>query len=157
MATAASTDVDRRAPVIARTEIEIDAERQAVWDVLTDLASWPEWKPDVRSLSLRGPLEPGSTFVWKAGPGRIHSRLEQVDPPRKIAWSGRTLGLKAVDVFTLEARPGGTLVVEEESWSGLPARLLPSRMRATLQTSIERGLRQLKDEVERRERAMVVA
>lgn len=150
-------DIDRRAPVTARTQIQIAADPQAVWDALTDFETWPEWKRDVRSLSLRGPVAPGSTFAWKAGPGTITSRLEEVDPPTRIAWTGSTFGIKAVDVFRLEARDGGTLVTEEESWDGLLARLFRARMRRTLQAGIDRGVETLRVEAERRARQRVAA
>ena len=150
-------DIDRTAPVIARTRLQIAADRQTVWDVLTDLESWPVWKRDVRSLSLRGPVAPGSTFEWKAGPGTIMSRLEEVDAPGRIVWTGSTFGIKAVDVFRLEARDGGTLVTEEESWDGLLARLFRSRMRRTLQSGIDHGMQQLKAEAERRARQRAAA
>jgi hypothetical protein len=80
-----------------------------------------------------------------------------VDGPRKIAWTGTSFGIKAIDVFRLEARDGGTLVTEEESWRGLPARLLRSRMRRTLLSGIERGMSDLKTEVERRTRNSAAA
>jgi hypothetical protein len=143
-------DIDRTAPVIARTQAQIAADPQTVWDTLTDFASWPAWKQDVQSISLRGPVEPGSTFEWKAGPGTIRSRLAEVDAPRKIAWTGSTFGIKAVDVFRLEARGGGTSVSQEESWRGLLAGLFRSRMRRTLRSGIERGMKDLQAEAERR-------
>jgi uncharacterized protein YndB with AHSA1/START domain len=146
-------DINRTAPVIAFAQAHIAADPQTVWDVLTDFESWPTWKTDVRSMSLRGPLLRGSTFEWKAGPGTIRSRLEEVQAPHRIAWTGRTLGIRAIDAFQLEERDGGTLVTEEESWSGLPARLFRSRMRRTLQSGIESGLASLKAEAERRAKA----
>ena len=150
-------DINRTAPVIARTQMQIAADRQTVWDALTDFETWPEWKRDVRSLSLQGPVAPGSTFQWKAGPGTIKSRLEEVDPPGRIVWTGSTFGIKAVDMFQLEAREGGTLVTEEESWDGLLARLFRSRMHRTLQSGIEHGLDALRVEAERRARQTTAA
>lgn len=148
-------DPDRTAPVTAKTQLLIAADRQTVWSVLTDFETWPDWKEDVSYMSLAGPVAPGSTFEWKAGPGTIKSTFEEVSAPDKIAWAGSTLGIKAIDVFRLEAVDGGTLVTEEESWTGPLARLLRSRMRRTLQSAIDRGLRALQAEVERRARAHV--
>lgn len=150
-------DINRTAPVTAKTQMQIAADRQTVWDALTDFETWPEWKRDVRSMSLRGPVAPGSTFEWKAGPGTIRSTLEEVDAPGRIAWTGSTFGIKAVDVFRLEARDGGTLVTEEESWDGLLARLFRSRMRRTLQSGIDQGIEALKAEAERRARQSAAA
>lgn len=150
-------DINRSAPVVAKTRMWIAADPQTVWDALTDFETWPEWKRDVRSMTLQGPVARGSTFEWKAGPGTITSRLEEVDAPGRIAWTGSTLGTRAIDVFRLEAHGDGTLVTEEESWDGLLARLFPSRMRRALQTGIERGVQALKAEAERRARQRAVA
>ena len=145
-------DINRAAPVTAKAQVQIAADPQTVWDALTDFESWPVWKREVRSMSLRGPVAPGSTFEWKAGPGTIKSRLQEVDAPGRIAWTGATVGTKAIDVFRLEAREGGTLVTEEESWDGLLARLFRSRMHQTLQSGIDHGVEALKAEAEKRAR-----
>ena len=143
-------DINAQAPAVARTEIEIEAGIETVWRVLTDLEGWSRWKSDVESLSLRGPLMPGSTFVWRTGRTTISSTLREVSAPTRIAWTGKTMGIRAIDVFTLEECGGRTRVVEEESWEGTLVRLLHGRLRRTLQTGIERGLRALKAEAERR-------
>ena len=143
-------DIKTGAPAIARAEVQIAADPQTVWAVISDFEHWPSWNAEIRSLAMSGPLAPGSTFAWKAGPGTIRSTLGEVDAPRKIAWSGVTFGIKAIDVFRLEPSGGGTLVTEEESWDGLLARLLRGRMQRTLQAAIEKGLRALKAEAERR-------
>ena len=100
-------------------------------------------------MSMNGPLAPGSTFRWKAGPGTIRSTLQGVEAPRSIWWTGRTLGVNAVDSFSLRPLDGGTVVREEESWHGLLARVLRRSLQKTLDRSIESGLRHLKAEVER--------
>ena len=85
----------------------------------------------------------------EGGPGTIVSTLQNVDPPREIAWTGRTMGISAEHVYRLEPRGNGTHVVSEESWAGLPVRLLRARMAKTLQTSLEEGLAHLKAAAER--------
>ena len=142
-------DIDHSAPVVAHARVQIAADPVLVWAILTDLAAWPRWKKEVRELSLRGPLSPGTTFVWKAGPGSIRSTLAEVDPPHKIAWTGRTMGISAIDVFRLTPQAGGTHVAEDESWSGLPARLFPVRLHSQLHEGITNGLSELKVEAER--------
>jgi Polyketide cyclase / dehydrase and lipid transport len=142
-------DVDRSAPVVAHAEADVAASLEAVWELVAGIESWPSWNPDVRRASLEGRLAPGSTFRWKAGPGTIVSTLRNVDRPREIAWTGKTMGLAAVHVYRLEARDGGTYVVSEESWAGLPVRLLRGRLAKTLQSSLEAGLSRLKTAAER--------
>jgi uncharacterized protein YndB with AHSA1/START domain len=143
-------DVNTSAPVVAAGEAAIDAAPEVVWDVMTDVERWPTWNPDVRAAAIDGPLREGATMRWKAGPGTIVSRIRRLDPPNEIAWTGRTLGIRAVHVWTLTARGAGTAVHTEESWEGLPARLFRRRMQAALEGAIEVGLRHLKAEAERR-------
>jgi uncharacterized protein YndB with AHSA1/START domain len=141
--------VNEQAPVVAASEIEIAARPEFVWDVLTDFARWPSWNPDVKSMSMDGPVAEGSEFRWRAGPGTITSTITHVDRPRGIAWTGRTLGIGAIHLWSLEGRDGGTIVRTEESYEGLVARLFRRSLRKTLHNALENGLRHLKAEVER--------
>jgi hypothetical protein len=98
----------------------------------------------------RGRRRPGSAFRWKAGPGTITSTIQDVDPPRRIAWTGTSFGIKAIHVHTFEPRAGGTLVTTEESYDGVVARLLRRRLQNILDSTLESELEHLKTEAERR-------
>jgi hypothetical protein len=73
-----------------------------------------------------------------------------VDPPREIAWTGSTMGIKAVHVFRFQATDGGTLARSEESWKGLLASVLKGYSRKRLDKGIRSVLSHLKAEAERR-------
>jgi uncharacterized protein YndB with AHSA1/START domain len=143
-------EVDRSAPALASSEIEVATPPESVWDLIADFDAWPDWNPDVQSMSIHGPVVPGTEFKWRSGPLRITSRLERVERPNLIGWRGKALGIAAVHVWHFEARDGGTLVRTEESWAGLLPRLLRGRMEKALQDSLDRGLSHLKAEAERR-------
>jgi hypothetical protein len=143
--------IDTNAPVISRAEIEIAAPPDVVWEVLTDFNRWPNWNAAVKSMSAPEPIEVGSVFRWKAGPGTITSTIQHLEPHRLVAWSGRTMGIRAIDVFRLEARDGTTFVREEESWGGPVARVLRGSLQRTLDRSLEEGVRALKEAAERHE------
>jgi hypothetical protein len=142
-------EVDRAAPVIAASDVEIAATAEAVWEVLTDFEGWPAWNPDVKSMSFGGEVAEGSEFRWKAGPGTITSTIRRVERPRLIGWTGKTLGINAVHVYRLEPRDGRTLVRTEESFDGLIARLTRGPARKWLKKSLDDGLQSLKARVER--------
>jgi Polyketide cyclase / dehydrase and lipid transport len=118
--------------------------------LIADFDAWPDWNPDVKSMSIHGPVAPGTEFEWRSGPLRITSRLERVERPNLIGWTGKALGIAAVHVWHFEAQDGGTLVRTEESWAGPLPRLLRGRMEKALQDSLDRGLSHLKAEAERR-------
>jgi len=140
---------DPQGPVSGAAEIDVAAPVETVWRVLTDLERWPSWNPDVTSMSVDGPLAEGTVFRWKAGPGTIVSRIERVDPLRLVAWSGKTLGVKAMHVWHFEQAGGTTHVRTQEALHGIVARVLRSSLQKTLDSALESGLRNLKAEAER--------
>jgi hypothetical protein len=142
--------IDVGAPVVGAAEIQISAEPQLVWDVLTAFERWPTWNPDIESISMYGDVAAGSEFRWKAGPGKITSTIQEVDPPRLITWTGRTFGIRAIHVWWLEPCDGVTTVLTEESYQGLVARLFRRSLQKTLDRALDNGLRYLKAEAERR-------
>jgi uncharacterized protein YndB with AHSA1/START domain len=142
--------IDRGAPATAEGEIEISASPATVWEVLADLAAWPTWNQDVRSVSVEGPVAPGTVFRWKSGPASLVSTLQVVDEPREIAWTGVTMRIHAVHVFRLTPNGDGTTVRSEESWRGLIPTLFRGYSRSTLRSGIEKILAALKAEAERR-------
>lgn len=143
-------DINRSAPATATGETQIDADPQTVFSVISGIDEWPSWNPDVKSAKLEEPLRPGTVFRWKSGPTSLVSKLEVVNPPHEITWTGRTMGIKAIHVFRFEPKDGGTLARSEESWEGLIASLLKGYSRRTLDKGIRDVLSHLKTEAERR-------
>lgn len=143
-------EINRDAPVQAAAEIRIAAPIDLVWRTEADLESWPAWNPDVQSVQPLGPVAPGTTFKWKAGGMKIVSELKEVDAPRRLGWTGRTLGLRAIRAWRFTELEGGTLVRTEESFDGVLARLFPRRLKRALAASLEQGLTALRIESERR-------
>lgn len=142
-------DINRKAPVLATGEIEVATDPKTVWNIISAIDHWPDWNPEVKLASLKGELTPGSTFRWKAGPGTITSTIQQIETLKTIAWSGRTLGINAIHIWRLERKDGETIVKTEESWEGIFARTFRGPMQKILQSSIDSGLKYLKEEAER--------
>jgi hypothetical protein len=142
--------INEDAPVRASAEIEISAEPEEVWDVVTDFDRWPEWNGDVTWVTFEGEVKPGSQFQWKAGPGKIKSTLHYMDKPRLLVWKGKTLGIKAIHVWRIMPYNNGTLLITRESWQGFVVRLFHRSLQKKLQQSIDTGLKYLKDEAESR-------
>jgi len=135
--------VEPDAPVVASGSLEMPASPAEVWRLMSHIDEWPTWNPDVREAHLRGALLPGTEFTWRAGPGRIRSRLTEVDPESVLAWEGRMLGITAVHEWRIQSTGFGSIVSTSESWSGLVPRLLTSTMQRTLQDAIDSGLQHL--------------
>jgi hypothetical protein len=80
--------------------------KQTRGSVIAAVDQWPSWNPDVKSVSVEGPVQPGTVFRWRAGPSTLISTLQVVDPPSEIARTGTTMGIKAVHVFRFQASDG---------------------------------------------------
>jgi hypothetical protein len=48
-----------------------------VFAVISAIDQWPAWNPDVKSVSVEGPVQPGTVFRWKAGPSSLTSVLQE--------------------------------------------------------------------------------
>ena len=129
-------EINRNAPATAVGELRIDADPQTVFSVISAIDQWPSWNPNVKSVTLQGPVQQGTVFRWKSGSSTLTSTLQVLDPPHEIAWTGMTMGIKAVHLFRFQANDGGTLARSEESWEGLLASLLKGYSRKTLDKEI---------------------
>jgi hypothetical protein len=143
------TEITGTAPVASTRHVEIDAAPEAVWDVLTAVEDWPAWNPDVKSVAIDGDFAEGATFRWRAGATKLVSEVREARRGRVAAWTGRTMGIRAVHVYRFERRGDRTLVTTQESFEGPVARLLRRSLQKTLDTSLEDGLGHLKREAER--------
>jgi hypothetical protein len=144
-------EVNNRAPVVASSEIAIDADPKTIWAVLVDVEGWPTWNSAVKNASMAGLLAEGTLFRWKASSLMISSVFREVDPPRTLGWSGQTLGIPALHEYRIEPAPHGAVVRSTESWDGLLARLFPRAMKNKLQRSLDFGLQCLRAEAQRRD------
>jgi uncharacterized protein YndB with AHSA1/START domain len=127
------------APVVIRCEREIGAPAEVVWEVLTRVEAWPLWHRGVHFAFLRGDLEEGTALHWRADGMRIRSRVAEVEPGRRVAWTLRAVGGRGFQRWVLEpmgpVSEGGTRVRLEESWEGLAVRLLRGTIARTLRVS----------------------
>jgi uncharacterized protein YndB with AHSA1/START domain len=141
--------IDVDAPVVSSAEAVIEAPIEAVWSILTAIERWPAWNPDVKSASLDGPAVEGATFRWKAGPSTINSTVVRLEAPRLIAWTGRTLGIRAVHVWRLQSKNSRTLTTTEEFYEGSVAHILRRPLQKLLDRTLADVVRHLKAEAER--------
>jgi uncharacterized protein YndB with AHSA1/START domain len=142
-------NIDPNAPLVARDEIVIAAPVEKVWGLETDINRWPEWQPGVTAARLEGDLAAGSVFRWKAAGMGLVSTLQEVQPPQRVSWTGKSLGMSAVHCWTFEAQGDRTRVITEESISGWLASLLKLLMPGFLQKDMVKSLETLKAQAEK--------
>jgi hypothetical protein len=138
------------------TEIQIAASPEAVWQVLTDFAAFPQWNPLI--LEARGKPEEGRriTITLRAGEGRpfrVRPRLVRVIPHRELRWLGR-VGLPGVfdgeHVFRIEPGADGTGVrfIHMEHFRGMLVHLLWRKLDSETRAGFEAMNQALKARVE---------
>lgn len=139
------------------TTIDIAAEPERVWEVLTDFARHPDWNPFIRAIS--GPLEAGGRLsVHICPPGQkgmqFRPKVLAAEPARELRWKG-TVGIPGIfdgeHVFRLESIAGGTRLHHGETFSGL----LPALMSARSFEPIEAGFRAMNEALAHRVQTLV--
>lgn len=128
--------INNNAPVKFTKVISINAPKETIWNVLTDINNWYKWQKDISSSELNGKLKPNTTFDWKSGGVKIHSTLHTVDSSNMIGWTGKAIGVYAIHNWTITEVNGVTQVKVEESMEGFLVKLF----RKSFQKKLEEGL-----------------
>lgn len=134
----------RKPAATAQAKIEILAPLEVIWRIQTDIDRWSEWNPKIDHARLEGPLAVGSTFKWKSGGASIVSRIQDLEPMRRLVWTGKAMGAYAHHAWDFERRDDLVLITTEESFEGWWPRLFPGPTRKMLQGILQTWLAHLK-------------
>ena len=141
---ATPTDIDRRAPVIAHHEIQINAPLETVWALHTDVNAWPDWNPSVTAAHLDGAFKAGTPFDWTSYGFSVTSTIYEVAPRSRIRWGGTAGGITGVHEWLFQETNGGVRVSTNESFAGEPVQADKEGMQAALDGSLRAWLAQMK-------------
>jgi len=104
--------------------IQIDAQPQAVWEVLTDLDRYPEWNPVFREAS--GQVAAGNRITLRTvlpANGRLRTvkpMISVAEPGTELRWAAGLPGIIGGEhSFVLTPADGGTRLVQSETFRGL--------------------------------------
>ena len=138
-----------------RTEIEIQASPDRVWEALTDFAAYPDWNPFI--VQATGQPVPGSRLELQMRlPGRrpmaFRPEVLEAAPARRLRWLGRLLvpGLFDGDhTFAIDpAGPDQVRLIQQEEFRGLLAPLLLAFIAKPTQEGFHQMNQALKTRVE---------
>jgi hypothetical protein len=135
-----------------RTETEIGAPPERVWQVLTDFGAYPGWNPFIRSIE--GEVKVGSRLKVRIEPPgargmTFRPTVRAVEPARELRWLGRLFVPGLFDGehrLALEPLDGGrSRFIQSERFSGLLVSLFAKTLAAT-----ERGFVQMNEALKQR-------
>jgi hypothetical protein len=138
------TTIDGDAPVLARHEIDIRAPIDTVWQLHTDVNSWPTWQTDITAAHLDGAFEPDATFTWTSSGLRVTSRIYDITDRSRTLWGGTAEGITGIHEWTFRDMTQGVIVGTSESFAGAPVDGDPSTMQSILDASLVSWLLRLK-------------
>ena len=144
-----ASPVAHAAEAQARAEITIHAPAERVWRLLTEVDRWPAWNASVASAALQGPLRAGTLFVWTSQGFQVASTLSEIDPPKRLSWTGTAFGTRAFHLWEIEAAGDAVRVKTFETFDGWVPWLFKSSMQKKLDETLPAWLQALKQAAER--------
>lgn len=102
---------------------------EAVWGWLVRPERWRDYYDNARRVRSRSgawpQVELGSVFSWVTGGVPVTTTITELEPFRRLAWTGQGLGAVGHHAWLLTETPhGGTRILTEETQRGAVLRLL---------------------------------
>jgi uncharacterized protein YndB with AHSA1/START domain len=100
--------------------VDTSADRDALWRLWSDMASWPDWNAGIESIRIDGPFAAGTTFTMTPPDGDpIAMRLTSITPGHEFTDDMDAGDFAVRTVHRLEPLAGGrTRVVYRTVISG---------------------------------------
>jgi len=134
------------------TSISIRAPREAVWNALSDVASWPAWLPTVTHVEPLdgGPLLAGRRYrVSQPKLQPVTWVVTELEPPHHFTWQGRSPGLSLLAEHVVNLDSAGLVrVVLRFSFAGPLGGLIGALYRSVTERYIASEAAALKQKVE---------
>jgi hypothetical protein len=137
-----------------KTEIEINAKANEVWEMITDKTQNGDWNPLVRTME--GELELGNQLkiiveVPNQKPMTFKPVLTVFEENEELRWVGKLpLGLfQGEHIFKIEETPNGVRLTHNERFSGLLLPLMKKGLDTNTRAGFELMNQKLKDILEK--------
>ena len=141
-------NINTNAPVVTNDEILIKSSLDKIWNLHTDILNWSGWNKDITKSTIEGSFQVGKTFQWSTAGMNIESKIAEIIPQKKTAWSGTVQDILGIHVWTFAEVEDGVLVSTHESWEGEPVNAQVKTMQQNLDQSLRAWLESLKRKAE---------
>ena len=85
---------------------------EAVWRLWSDVELWPDWNPDIETITIDGPFAAGSTFVMNPGTDEaVQMTLAEVVPGTSFTDLAEFNGLVIRTIHLMEPAADGDLKI----------------------------------------------
>lgn len=134
-----------------RTEIDINASPQRVWQVLIDFERYPDWNPFIRRIegkAVEG-VKINIHITTPAGTNRNYSpKVTKVVTEQELRWLGKMPGLLSGEhIFSIEpASDNSVRLVHREVFGGL----LTSFFGSSLDNDVKKGFEEMNAALKKR-------
>ena len=128
--------VDRKAPVLAQHEIDIQARVDTVWRLHANVNAWTTWQTDIADAHIEGRMEPGVSFNWSSFGFPVTSTVYEVTDHARVLWGGTASGITGIHEWIFQETTNGVHVVTNESFSGAPVDADRENMQQLLDASL---------------------
>ena len=142
-----------------RSQIEIEASAERVWQVLTNFAAYPEWNPFIRWVNGRPEVEEQLVVRMRPSGTRgmtFRPTVMKVEANRQLRWLGHLLVPGLFDgehIFEIEGLDlGRVLFTQREVFKGLLVPLLARSLDRDTQRGFEEMNRALRERAETTDR-----
>jgi hypothetical protein len=127
-----------------RSQIDIDATPERVWQVLSDFGSYPQWNPFI--IRAEGQAQPSSRLLMRMQPVgargvTLRPMVVEATPGHRLRWLGK-YGVRGIfdaeHCFTITVRDqGGVRLVQDENFTGVLVPLIARSLDRHTQPAFE--------------------
>ena len=139
-----------------RTEIVIQANKEQIWEVLTNFEEYPEWNPFIQSIA--GPIVKGGKLEVKIVPPNskgmtFKPTINELEVNTQLTWLGSVLikGLfdGAHQFELIDNKDGTTTFFHSEVFKGILTPLFGKKFKTNTKIGFEQMNIKLKERVEK--------
>ena len=110
--------INENASIKDQHSIIINAPIERVWNIVSNVAAWPEWNGEIKNLKISEPPVEGTKFDWKIGRMNLSSQIQLMEKPGVIAFTGKSTLVKRIYVWSFETDDKQTIASLSTSLQG---------------------------------------